>query len=51
MISLIVESEQTNKQAHRYKEQTGGCQRWEVEGMGKMGEGGKKIKRKNVQVL
>ena len=29
-------------QAHRYREQIGGCQRWGV-GVGEMGEGGQKV--------
>ena len=29
------------KQAHRYRKQFGGCQRWKIGGRGEMGEGAK----------
>ena len=38
-----------NKQAHRYRESTGGCQRWRVV-VGKMGEGDQNVQTFNYKI-
>ena len=51
MISYVESKEQKQKtQAHRHREQIGGCQRWELGAVGKMSAGGQKVQTSSYKI-